>query len=424
MAPETSRSLAARLDRDLPAPLLKALRRAAEVAASMRIPCYLVGGPVRDLLLGRSVDDLDLVLEGDAVAVAERFAGETGGRLVRHAAFGTASVSLSPTIGTIDVDFITARRETYPAPAVLPVVEPAGLAEDLRRRDFTINTLALSLRPNTWGEMIDLCDGQADLRRSLIRVLHDRSFVDDPTRIVRAARFAARLGHTVEPATRDLIEAAVREGMIERTSPIRILHELWLLFLEPAPEAALALLDELGALAHIVPGLRWTDDLAASVGTIRAREAAGEERRLLMLGRLAWQLPEADLEALAARYPFSATERRLLAESAMREPVVAALHGLPLRPSELDRLLHGLSDTTLHLLELLGPDDVTHAVQRYREELRPVRPLLNGDDLKTLGIQPGPRYRVLLAGLRAAQLDGHVTTRAEAEEWVRRQDVG
>ena len=420
----TAINLAHEIERQLPPPLLQVLRHAAEVAEQMGAPCYLVGGPVRDLLLRRPVDDLDLVLEGDAVAVAECFAEETGGRVVRHPAFGTAAVSLPENGHALDVDFVTARNESYPAPAALPVVRPSGIEDDLRRRDFTINTLALSLTRATWGTLLDPHDGQADLRRGLIRVLHDRSFVDDPTRILRAARFAARLGNDIEAETRGRIRAAVEADMIERTSPIRILHELALCFREPAPDAVLTLLDEMGALARILPGLGWRSELGTAIEAIRAEAAPEDERRRLMLGLLTWQISAADRYALLRRYPLSGDEQRLMAEIGTLDDIRAAMEARPLRPSEIDRLLRELGDTALRLLALRAPDEIGRTVEQYRREIRPVRPLLNGDDLKALGIPPGPRYRALLDGLRAAQLDGDIRTRVEAEQWVRGQDAG
>ena len=403
----------------LPPSLFEALMKAVVVAHDLCLPCYLVGGPVRDLLLGRTVDDLDLVFEGDALVVAERFAAQIGGQITRHTAFGTANVTVEVAGRRLDVDFVTARSESYPEPAALPVVRPATIADDLRRRDFTINTLALDLSRMDAFTLLDLCGGVPDLRSRIIRVLHDRSFVDDPTRIVRAARFAARLGFDIEPHTQALAIAAASEGMIERTSPARILHELWLTFREPAPQAVFDILAHQGVLDHIVPTLSWTPQLAQTMAAIRTLDVPPEEQRMLLLGLLAWALSPAGREAFVRRYGLSTHERRIIAESGALPAIIATIEEQDLRPSELDRLLHGLGDIALRLGEIVAPRRAGHTLAHYRQKLRPTHTLLNGDDLAALGIPPGPQYRPLLAGLRAAQLDGHVRTRAEAEQWVR-----
>lgn len=411
------------LARALPPPVFGALAAAAELARAAEMPCYLVGGPVRDLLLGRPIDDLDLVFEGDAVAIAERFANQTGGKLTRHAAFGTANVTWQARDQTLDIDFVTARQERYPEPAALPLVQPSGIAADLLRRDFTINTLALDLRDPAAFTLLDLYGGRDDLRAGVIRVLHDRSFVDDPTRILRAARFAARLGFAVEPQTNTLIVEAVIGGMIERTSPPRILHELWLTFDEPKPQDVLRVLDTQGALPHIIPQLEWTAELAAKIAAVRTLDLPAEMRRLILLQLIASSLPEAGRQAFIRRYGFATMERRLIDEAARLPQIFRVLDQAPPRASELDQLLHSLSETTLTLGEIIASPAARARIEHYRRALRPARTLLTGDDLAALGIPPGPRYRTLLQELRAAQLDGLIRTRAEAEQWVLQQDV-
>ena len=410
--------LRAALERSLPPRLNDALRHAVAVVGTMGLPCYLVGGPVRDLLLGRPVDDLDLVVEGDAIAVAERFATEYGGAITRHDAFGTAKVRLEGESSGLHVDFVTARSEYYPAPAALPVVRPAGIVEDLRRRDFTINTLAIGLHAAAVFELLDPFGGLGDIERGLIRVLHDRSFVDDPTRILRAARFAARLHFMIEPGTRQQAAAATALGMFERITPVRILNEVWLAFREPAPAAVLELLDQLGVLERILPGLRWTTRLAELIQAACAAATSDEERRALILGAIAWSMPEPTRKALLDRYPLAAPERRVVEGMSALQAVVAMIETSELRPSELDRLLGGLDPAVVLVGDLVAPAPARATLAHYRLDLRPTHTLLNGDDLRALGIPPGPLYRSLLADIRAAQLDGQVTTRAEAEAWV------
>jgi tRNA nucleotidyltransferase (CCA-adding enzyme) len=382
------------------------------------MPCYLVGGPVRDLVLGRSVDDLDLVFEGDAIAAAERFVAAHGGTITRHAAFVTAKVELPATPHGFHLDFITARTETYPEPAALPVVRPSTIAHDLRRRDISIKTLAIRLTAPHAFELVDLLGGMRDLEQGQIRILHDDSFVDDPTRIVRAARFAARLGYRIEEGTERSLIAAVQDGMIERTTPARILHEFWLSLDEPAPQAVWELLQRYDAVRHIFPGLVWTSNLSRLLAAIRTMNRTPQQRHILSLELLAWALPPSSRQAALARYQWTREHQRAITQAGELDISIAQLEAEKLRPSEIDRILRGASDGILDLAELIAPPRARANVAFYRTELRPTATLLDGDDLRALGIRPGPRYRILLDDLRAMQLDGQIRTRTEAEVWV------
>src|SRR3954452_1104331 len=212
---------------------LPALERVREAAGD--VPVYLVGGAVRDLLLGRERTDLDVVLEGDAAALGRRL----GGEVRAHERFATAMVALDGLV----LDLATARSETYPRPGALPEVRPATLAEDLARRDFTVNAMAVPLTDE--AELIDPHGGARDLERGLLRVLHERSFVDDPTRALRAARYAARYGFDLEPDT----ERLLREADLETVSRDRVEAELRKLAAEPRARQGFALLDEWGLVS-------------------------------------------------------------------------------------------------------------------------------------------------------------------------------
>ncbi len=315
-------------------------------ARASRIPCYLVGGPVRDLLLGYEFDDLDLVFEGDALAIAERCAALTGGELVRHEAFATGKLAFNNTERPFHIDFITARRETYPYPASLPVVEPSTLADDLMRRDFTINTLAIRL--DDPPRLIDQLGGIADLERGTIQVLHDRSFIDDPTRILRGARFAARLHFTVEPHTDTLVRKAGDLDMIAATTPARILNEVWLAFREPEPEAVFAILADLRILPHIFPGLH------VATGDRRAFQAARQavQRRSTTARVARPELCGGSMRTNDARYCEHYHFNGGRAPPHCRIGYAPSLYSTPstafqMPPSALDRALHDLSDTTL-----------------------------------------------------------------------------
>ena len=183
---------------------------------------YLVGGPVRDLLLGEKISDIDIAVEGDAIELGRELAARFKAKMVAHPKFGTCTIA---GLKSHSVDLATARKETYAKPAAYPDVEPSTLRDDLFRRDFTINAMAMSINKTDFGDLIDYFGGKRDIDKHLIRVLHDKSFIDDPTRILRAARFAKRFGFGIEPRTGRLMAEAVKDGMLELLGAHRVRKE-------------------------------------------------------------------------------------------------------------------------------------------------------------------------------------------------------
>jgi tRNA nucleotidyltransferase (CCA-adding enzyme) len=411
------------LDRDL----LAILRRAGAIAQQRGAALYIVGGAVRDMILQRTPDDLDLVVEGDAIGLAEALAAELNGTVRSHAAFGTATLTLAREEGQapLTLDFVMARTEFYERPSALPDVEAASLRHDLHRRDFTINTLAICLNPTRYGWLYDFYGGRRDITRKLIRVLHNLSFIDDPTRILRAARLAARLGFTIEPRTRALIGDALEQGVLGRATPQRIMHELRLILAEESPEPALALLDDLGVLRALHPALRWTDTIAEWFAV--ARQAAFPDTALpdLYLALLLYPLTGDERATFAATYRLPASETRLLADITLVRERLETLLAEAEHPeqriadSAIDRALHGIGTAALRAAQIAEPHTAAQAIQRYIDHLRGVRLAVDGKFLESLGLRPGPRFGELLAGLRAAYLDGIVTTREDQEAWIR-----
>ncbi|GAC1545314.1 MAG: CCA tRNA nucleotidyltransferase [Herpetosiphon sp.] len=394
----------------LPAPRWQALRHAVTIAADYSAPLWLVGGPVRDLVLRRPNDDLDLVVEGNAVAVATAFAHATGASLTTHAAFGTASV-IHPDWGSID--WVMSRRETYPHPAALPVVEPAPIGEDLARRDFTINTIALSLTPATWGTLLDPFGGMAAIHRGEIAVLHDRSFEDDPTRILRAARFAGRFHYSIVPATWSLMEAA--RPWIERTTPARLLHDLRLIAREREPEHALAILEQLGCADPLL--ITWH----AGWGVAAFHAARSEHCTAFPAAALALALFAPGDRRWLRHYPLTAAEQRIVKDVAALQQYHDQLALPELDDGSLDRLLRPFDPLAIAVFWCTCRASVVHSTRllRYLHLLRDTPPLLSGDDLRRLGVPPGPAYKRLLTDLRLAQLRGTVPDRNAAEQWIR-----
>ncbi len=398
--------LRAALAAGLPAPLWRLVERVAARASAAGTPLYLVGGAVRDLLLGRPALDLDLVLPGDAVALARQIAAPAAWPVTAHPAFGTATVALPPKMragpgGTTTLDFVTARRERYPAPGALPRVEPADLAADLARRDFTINALALTLPPAAPG-LIDPHGGRADLASGTIRILHPGSFRDDPTRILRALRYAARFGFTLAPETHAALRAAVHGDDLARLNPGRMRHELERTLAEAAPAPALAMLEAEGVLAAIDPALRWDTAWAADLAC-----AADPYTRLYLLAARA---PAEARAGLAGRLDLPArplTDLTALQDDA--EVFAAAT------PAAAAALLRGREPLALTLARCLGPPALAAVVARYEDTWRHIRPALTGRALQARGVPPGPRYRALLDALRDAWIDGRVSSRAEEQ---------
>ncbi len=430
--PEPSRRLriAASLEQALSEPLLALVRRISRTAHDMGVVPYFVGGLVRDILLGQSIVDLDLVVEGDAIALADRLADEYGGRVIAHKRFGTAKWILSD--GVLDkaahqaalvdgvppsIDFVTARTEFYTHPTALPQVAQSSIKQDLHRRDFTINTLAIRLDPGHWGELLDFYGGEEDLKEGTIRVLHSLSFVDDPTRILRAARLEARLGFQLDPRSEELIEDAL--PLLKRVSGDRVRHELELIFREDKPELALCRLDDLGALSRIHPDLRCGEWLTRKYRCLRecidteVWDLDSEDMMFVQLALLAYWLEEAELRMLSERLNVKReTEEGLLLVSDLRHRLPSLVESD--RPSEMYHLLEPYPARVLAAVWTASDSvEVREHILRYQTGWRFVEPEITGDDLMEMGLDPGPLFGDLLARLRDARLDGEVRTRQE-----------
>lgn len=417
--PTRAEALVQRLEQWLPPELYNLLRQASQTARELGFGLYIVGGFVRDLLLNQPNLDLDLVVEGDAIELARTLAKKFGGRVHGHTRFGTAKWMLGKRNGVqIDhLDFTTARTEFYAHPSALPEVEKSSIKQDLRRRDFTINTLALCLDPDRYGQLLDPFGGEADLQRGLIRVLHNLSFIEDPTRILRAVRFEQRFGFQIEPRTAQLIGNAL--DMIERVSGERLAHELELIFQEDAPEKILTRLHDLGVLRAIYASLEFSEWHAAKFRA--AREIAETLTPLIYWGLLVYRLKPSAVAELCRRLKFpNADCDTLMQVVELRDEVSPALRQPALSPSAIDRLLQEHNDTALVITQIATDDSlVRERIELYRSQLRHVQIELTGNDLKKMGIPPGPAYKDLLTRLRDARLDGVITNREQEIEWVK-----
>jgi tRNA nucleotidyltransferase (CCA-adding enzyme) len=425
--PSRRHKIAARLEQALSDPVLTLVRHVSQTADEMDFVPYFVGGLVRDLLLGQSIVDVDMVIEGDAIPLARQLAETLGGRVIAHRRFGTAKwllsngvwAEVSDQISPDDelppsVDFVTARTEFYTHPTALPQVEQSSIKQDLHRRDFTINTLAIRLDPDHWGELLDFYGGEEDLEAGVIRVLHSLSFVDDPTRILRAVRLESRLDFHLDPRSEELIEDAL--PLLKRVSGDRVRHELELIFREDEPERALCRLDELDALPHIHPDLGCDDWLEKRYRILRedfdpaAWGLDSVDLLFVHLALLTYRLDEESTQAVSKRLKVKReTEEDLLLTHDLRKklPELAELS----KTSEIYHLLQPYPARVLAAVWVASDSSlIQERLFRYQTEWRLVEPEITGDDLKAMGLDPGPLFGDLLRRLRDARLNGRVST--------------
>jgi len=405
----------------LPTLLLSRIERISAVSRRHGLPIYLVGGFVRDLLLGRENRDLDLVALGDGPYFARLLADELGGTVKVHPAFLTAVVA-DP--DGLEIDVVTARSEFYRAPAALPEVQTSALRQDLYRRDFTINTLALRLGPEEEPELFDYFGGRQDLHERTLRVLHSLSFLDDPTRALRAVRLELRLGFRIAPETVRLIAVAKAEGAFDRLSGSRLKDELALLLGETGLAVrGLERLGELGLLPVLHPGLTLDEQVCERLRQARAaldwyrmegltRPPLAAWRLLLMA--LSQDLSEADRAAMADRLLLAGEDRRLLTGFPARLGAARrVLRRGSLAPHEAEEALAPLAGEELLLLMAEEDEHCRAWVRRDLTAFRGLALAIRGADLVTAGVPPGPRIGKALSATRRARLDGRIEAEGE-----------
>jgi tRNA nucleotidyltransferase (CCA-adding enzyme) len=365
-------------------------------------PVYLVGGAVRDLLLGEPVVDVDMAVEGDGPRTARELAGRLGGDAVPHERFGTASVRA----GTLTFDVAATRSETYDEPGALPLVQPAGLSEDLGRRDFAINAMAAGLQGDELGRLHDPHGGCDDLDARVVRVLHDRSFIDDPTRLLRAVRYEVRLDFRLDQATEELVREAVRRDALSTVSGARIRDELLDLLAEHAAPGGVARLVELGLLESLHEGLNQDAELVASAKLAAAETGAGPA--LTALAALVSPDPdEVWVESLALR----AEDRDAVVRAGRKAPQLAQAVRTDLPDSAIHALLHCEHPETLALTLAYGAPG--GPILRYLADLQGVRLEITGHDLVEAGVPESPALGRALEETLRKKLDGELDGRDE-----------
>ncbi|MCL6509700.1 MAG: CCA tRNA nucleotidyltransferase [Anaerolineae bacterium] len=389
-----------------------------DAAAETGVPAFLVGGAVRDWLLGLpEIGDLDFVVEGNAIALAASLRQRHGGDVHAYPKFGTATWRFNG----VAVDLAMARRESYPHPAALPVVEPSDLPTDLLRRDFTVNAMAMRLDDFA---LIDPLGGQDDLQRGVMRVIHGRSFVDDPTRMLRGARYAARFKFELDAETR----AALNAGLpyVRALSGERMKYDLELIFEDREPEGALVLLREWGVFEAAGIPVPPADQLAHRFRQAREAVWAGEwpleslnlsMRDLLHAigwGALTYNIGQLGIARWVDWIPFEHHLRDALVDLGPLSTLAAA--SFRARRSRLSELLRGFSGLSLFLAYLFETNKLKRdALLCEWKDWRWVKPVTTGDDLRALGLPPGPAYGRILDRLRKAWLDDEVKSYAEEQ---------
>ena len=417
-------NLKPQLEAALPVPLLDLLKEVGAAAVKIDSALYIVGGFVRDLLLKGNRTDIDLVVEGDAIALGKLMQARHGGRLHSHQRFGTANWITEGAIPGIErLDFVTARTEFYRHPTALPEVEPSSIKQDLHRRDFTINTLALCLSPERFGEVLDFYGGYHDIQNGTIRVLHSLSFVEDPTRILRAIRFEQRLGFQINARTMEHLKGA--RDLLARVSAKRVWTELAYILQEATPEKGIRRLDTLGILQDIYPRFEVSGQFETWFQALRETVqqepwSMGQTEAVHYLGLLTFNMLPETVSALSLRLQLPArVDKPLQQIQAVKQQLTSLQQAR--RPSDIYHILAPYSDDALLVCWIAIEDvNIRACLLQFSQTLRHVTPLIDGRYLiDNFNLRPSPQFNELLTRLRSARLDGLVHTLEDEDRLVR-----
>ena len=408
--------------------LLNMLKRIGEVADEFGYGAYVVGGFVRDLFLYRLDEDVDIVIEGDGIAFAKKYAKLEGARIHTYEKFGTAVIIFSD---GYKVDVASARLEYYKFPAALPIVEMSSIKLDLYRRDFTINTLAIQLNRKKFGTLIDFFSARKDIKEKIIRVLQNLSFVEDPTRVFRAIRFEQRFGFTIGKLTNGLIKNAVNMNFFRGLSGRRVLGELKQILEEDHPVPALIRLNDFDLLKFIDPSIQFDKQLIFRLNSAK-QALAWHDLLFLDESYMKWIVyflvlihtcdPQCS-EKICARFELAPRNRKIFcAERFAAEKCVLELaHSLPIPNSRLYRKLSEFrTELILYMMAISKQQKIKKAISHYFTNLRRVNVSLQGKDLKKMGVAPGPIYREILQAALDAKLNGKLKTRKDELDFARK----
>ncbi len=410
----------------LSGPFLKMFKQIGAVADELGYGAFVAGGFVRDLFLYRTNEDIDIVIEGDGIAFAKKYAKLVGARVHAYAKFATAVIIFPD---GFKVDVASARMEYYKSPAALPTVEMSSIKLDLFRRDFTINTLAVQLNPDRFGILIDFFNAQKDIKAKAIRVLHNLSFVEDPTRVFRAIRFEQRFGFTIGKLTAGLIENAVRMDFFKKVSGRRVCGELRQILEEENPTAAIIRLNDYGLLKLIHPAIAMDEELISLFNSVK-QVVSWFDLLFLEESYMKWAVYFLALTRNCDRSTSREICNRL--ELAPKNAVIFCKErfeaerclfwlerNVPVKNSILyKRLSVFRTELVLYLMAGSKKRRVKQSISRYFTHLRYISPLVRGRDLQTMGIPPGPIYRRILQAVQEAKLNGNLKTRQDELDFV------
>ncbi|GAQ95645.1 tRNA nucleotidyltransferase [Thermodesulfovibrio aggregans] len=404
---------------------------AGKLAEEMGYGAYLVGGSVRDLLMRRPSPDIDIVVEGDGIAFANELAKKIDGKVTPHPRFATAKIlkeiKKNGEIQSFHIDIATARTEYYESPASLPKVETSSIKKDLYRRDFTINALAVKLNLKDFGLLIDFFGGQRDIKEKKIKVLHNLSFVEDPTRAIRAIRFSEKLEFKISKHTENLIKLAVKMNIFEKLKGPRLYEEIILLLKETLPHQSIKRLADYGLLRVFHPSLdekKLLSDLAKAYETVQGIEILflreKYRKELIYLMVILWNLKENERHEFLQKICVPENIKKEVIENiSLAEK---ALQNLPSEefPAEIYKLLNNLNLETIILMMIYAKEQQKKAISLYLTKLKEIKPLLRGEDLKNLGIPPGPAYKKIFDEILKEKLHGSLLSKEEEIEFAKK----
>ncbi|WP_227936812.1 CBS domain-containing protein [Alkalihalobacillus deserti] len=381
--------------------IYKLLLTIGTIADEQQMTVYLIGGVVRDFLLERPNEDIDIVVEGDGISFAQLLAGHLGGDVKTHEKFGTATWT-TPT--GLKLDIVTCRTEYYNSPATLPVVRPSNLREDLRRRDFTINAMALQINKSHFGTLIDFFQGKEDIKKKKIRILHTLSFIEDPTRIIRAVRFAIRFNYKLAKQTYDLAIDAC--PMLKQVSSTRFLHEMELLIKENSIAPGIKNLEDIGVWDSLF-GFKVNEHMMTA---IKRLESYRFQDPFTYLVALLFQ--QKNWKHQVKRYSITTKQQQLVKQL---EEMTAILFDSNVLFSDIHLKYASYKEENILLYALLTNNK---KLEQYIQKRHTFKPLLTGEDLIEQGIKPGPKFSEILYQLTCLQLDQRITTKKEAIFWL------
>ncbi len=400
----------------------------AKECGRMNINTYLAGGPVRDLCLGKSNIDLDISVDKNAEGLASSLSRLFRSKFIYHSQFKTSTVFLAK----FNIDIATMREETYPDPGVLPVVKESSLEKDLFRRDFTINSMAIEINNSGLGRIIDPYGGLADLKQKKIRILHDKSFFDDPTRIIRALRFEARLNFSIEEKTFRLLKDAVKKGMLKEVTPLRIGNEVKKLFRENKPFKALERINRVCGLSFLHPEIKFNPawrilfcEITKYIAAYNINSRKEIEPWIIYFFILTESIRCDKLDAFLESYGFKREEKEMILHTHRLNSVFTRKEFLKWKiPSTVYAKLSPIyPEVIIYLVAKLKIRSDRVKLLRFLRKFESTKLKIGGEDLKKIGFTPGPIFNKVLNALYMEKLDSRLKSRKEELEFIRKKFV-